>query len=137
MLAPAIDDYVTTKLYQWYSAVSAWEPPGEGFSGICAECTEAARGCSMDMGAWPHDVIHPLVTSLRAVVDEVQFSYSEEGVWDAESAPAIARQAVAEAIARHAADIQDVLEQCVAERFQEYLTAQMELGRWDVRPLAP
>ena len=133
MQAPAIHDHVTTKLYEWYTAVSEWEPPGEGFSGICVECTESALGCTVDIAAWPHDVIHLLVTSLRHAVEDVRNSYSEESAWDAVSAPVVARRAVAEAIARHASDIQDVLEQCISERLQEYLTRQVEFGEWELR----
>ena len=134
MQALAIDDHVTTKLYEWYTVVSEWEPPGEGFSGICAECTESALACTLiDIAAWPHDVIHLLVTSLRSAIVDVQDSYSEESEWDAERAPAEARRAVVDTIARHASDIEDVLEQCISERLQTYLTRQVDLGEWDVR----
>ena len=133
MRAPAIDDHVTTKLYAWYTIVSEWEPPGEGFTGICAECAESALASSVDIGAWPHDVIHLLVVSLRTAVSDVQDSYSEEGDCEPECASAIANSAVAESLARHAPDIRDVLEQCLSERLQAYLTRQMELGEWDLR----
>ena len=128
MRAPAIDDHVTTKLYAWYTIVSEWEPPGDGFTGICVECTQSALACRIDVSAWPHDVIHVLVQSLTAVVADVQASYDEEGVGDAE----LARAAVSETIARHAVDIEDVLEQCLSERLQSYLTAQVDLGVWDL-----
>jgi hypothetical protein len=132
MQAPAIDDHVSTKLYAWYTIVSEWEPPGEGFTGICAECAESALACSIDIAAWPHDVIHLLVQSLRSAIVDVEDSYREECEWNA-AAPEVARRAVADTLARHASDIEDVLEQCLSERLQAYLTREVELGQWDLR----
>jgi hypothetical protein len=132
MQALAIDDHVTTKLYAWYTIVSEWEPPGEGFDGICAECAESALACSIDIAAWPHDVIHLLVVSLRSAIADVRDSYCEECSWDAAAAPEVARRAVADTLERHAADIVDVLEQCLSERLQDYLTRQVELD-WSLR----
>lgn len=126
MQAPAIDDHVATKLYSWYTVVSEWEPPGEGFSGICEECLESALACTIDIAAWPHDVIHLLVQSLRSAIADVEYSYREENAWDADAAPEVARLAVRSTLARHAADIEDVLDQCLSERLQTYLTDQVE-----------
>jgi hypothetical protein len=128
MQAPAIDDHVTTKLYAWYTIVSEWEPPGEGFTGICRECTASALACTIDIAAWPHDVIHLLVQSLRSAVADVRDSYAEEAPWDAAAAPEVARLAVARALRRHAPDIEDVLEQCLSDRLQAYLTQQADRG---------
>lgn len=125
MQAPAIDDHVSAKLYAWYTLVSAWEPPGEGFQGICTECAESALACTIDVAAWPHDVIHPLVESLRSAIADVEDSYCEECPWDSESAE-VARGAVADTLARYAADIEDVLQQCLSERLQAYLTGQAD-----------
>lgn len=133
MQAPAIDDHVTTKLYSWYTIVSEWEPPGEGFTGICEECTASALACTIDILAWPHDVIHLLVQSLRSAIADVQDSYCEECSWDSAAAPEVARQAVADALARHASDIEDVLDQCLSERLQEYLTQQVDAAEWEFR----
>ena len=130
MRAPAIDDHVTTKLYAWYTVVAEWEPPGEGFTGICRDCTESALACRIDVAAWPHDVIHLLVESLNTVVADVQASYDEEG---RTGDLTLARAAVSESLGRHAADIEDVLVQCLSERLQSYLTAQVERGAWDLR----
>ena len=134
MHAPAIDDHVTTKLYAWYTIVAEWEPPGDGSTGVCLDCTRSALGCRVDVAAWPHDLIHLLVESLNTVIADVQTSYDEEGeAGDSERA----RAAVAEAVERYAADIEDVLVQCLSERLQSYLTAQVELGSWDLtRPAA-
>ena len=130
MRAPAIDDHVTSKLYAWYTIVAEWEPPGDGFTGICLECTRSALACRIDVAAWPHDVIHVLVETLNTVIADVQASYDEEGrTGDA----LLARAAVSEALALHAADIEDVLEQCLSDRLQAYLTAQVDLGVWDLR----
>ena len=129
MQALAIDDHVTTKLYAWYTIVAEWEPPGEGFTGICDDCVESALACRVDLAAWPHDVIHVLVESLRTVIADVNDSFAEEGVGDA----ALARSVVSDTLSRHAADINDVLEQCLSERLQTYLTSQVALGAWDVR----
>lgn len=126
MQAPAIDDHVSTKLYSWYTVVSEWEPPGEGISGVCAECLESALACTIDIAAWPHDVIHLLVQSLRSAIADVEDSYREEHPWDADGAPEVARLAVKGTLARHAADIEDVLDQCLSERLQAYLTDQVE-----------
>lgn len=133
MQAPAIDDHVSAKLYAWYTIVSAWEPPGTGFEGICAECAESALACAIDIFAWPHDVIHTLVESLRSAIADVQDSYREECQWDADSAPEVARRAVADTLVRYAADIEDVLEQCLSERLQAYLTLEADLAEWELR----
>jgi hypothetical protein len=133
MQALAIDDHVTTKLYAWYTIVSEWEPPGAGFEGVCAECADSALACSVDITAWPHDVIHSLVASLRSAIADVQDSYREECEWDAASAPEVARRAVADTLARYAADIQDVLDKCLTDRLQAYVTGQVELGEWELR----
>lgn len=133
MQATAIDDHVTTKLYSWYTAVSEWKPPGEGFVGICTECAESTLAEIVDLSAWPHHVMHLLVESLRAAVRDVQDSYAEECEWDAQAAPAVAHRSVAEALRRYAADIQDVLDECLSERIQNYLTAQVEQGEWQLR----
>lgn len=128
MQAPAIDDHVTTKLYEWYTIVSRWEPSGEVFSGSCAECSESALVCAVDVTAWPHDVIHPLVVSLRGAIDDVQCSYVEERAGDAGNARARARLAVVGTVAPHTSDILDVLEQCLSERLRPSHARQVELG---------
>src|SRR3954470_1091211 len=133
MQAPAIDDHVTTKLYAWYTIVSEWEPPGAGSTGICEECATSALASTVDVGAWPHDVIHPLVQSLRSAVADVRDSYCEERSWDSAAAPEVARRAVADALARHAPDIEDVLEQCLSERLQDYLSQQADSAEWELR----
>lgn len=133
MQAPAIDDHVSTKLFAWYTIVSAWEPPGEGFEGICAECAESSLAGAIDISAWPHDVIHTLVESLRSAVYDVQDSYCEECGWDPDATPELARRAVADTLVRYAADIEDVLEQCLSERLQSYLSAQADLVEWEIR----
>lgn len=134
MQALAIDDHITTKLYAWYTVVAEWEPPGDGFSGICAECTESAMACAIDIAAWPHDVIHALVVTLRSAVADVRESFFAEGTCDADCASARARAAVASILEDHVSDIQDVLEQCLAERLQAYIGN--EVGEWDLRRLA-
>jgi hypothetical protein len=136
MQAPAIDDHVTTKLYAWYTIVSEWVPPGEGSTGICAECAGSALARTIDVTAWPHDVIHRLVESLRSATADVRDSYCEECPWDSASAPEVARLAVAEILARHASDIDDVLKQCLSERLQAYLTQQVEAAASTLRRLA-
>lgn len=133
MQALAIDDHITTKLYAWYTVVAEWEPPGEGFDGICVECTESAIACTIDIAAWPHDIIHLLVVSLRGATADVRDSYSEESTCDADCAAALARAAVAGILERHMSDIQDVLEQCLSERLQAYLAQQV--GDWELRRL--
>ena len=131
MQAPAIDDHVTTKLYAWYTVVSEWTPPGEGFVGICPTCSQSALACRIDVAAWPHDVIHELVESLTIVIDDVQASYVEDCGDASDADPLYARRAVSGVIERYAADIEDVLEQCLSERLQTYLTGQV--GEWDFR----
>jgi len=131
MQAPAIDDHVTTKLYSWYTIVSAWEPPGEGFEGICATCAQSALACRIDVAAWPHDVIHQLVEALIAVIDDVQASHDEESEDSAAADPLFGRRAVSGILERYAADIEDVLEQCLSERLQTYLTDQVDSDDWD------
>ena len=133
MQAPAIDDHVSTKLYAWYTFVSVWEPPGEGFEGICAECVESALACTIDIAAWPHDVIHVLVESLRSAIRDVEDSYCEEYQWDCGAAPQVARAAVADALARYAPDIRDVLEQCLSDRLEKWATAEVECVDWEIR----
>lgn len=135
MRAPAIDDHVIAKLYEWYTAVSEWEPPGEGFAGICSNCSGSALARTIDVSAWPHDVIHLLVESLRGAIVDVQHSYFEEGDAVADTAPDVADRAVAAALARHGRDIEDVLEQCLSERLQAYLAGQSELGVREFRRL--
>lgn len=133
MQAPAIDDHVSTKLFAWYTIVSAWEPPGAASAGICAECAESALACAIDIAAWPHDVVHTLVESLRSAIADVEDSYREECEWDAASAPAVARRAVADILVRYAPDIEDVLEQCLSERLQSYLTSQAQAVESEIR----
>jgi len=132
MQAPAIDDHVTTQLYSWYTIVSEWEPPGEGFTGICATCAQSALACRIDVAVWPHDVIHKLVEALITVIDDVQTSYYEESEDGAAADPQYGRRAVSGILERYAADIEDVLEQCLSERLQTYLTGQIDSGDWDV-----
>ena len=134
MQAPAIDDHVSTKLYAWYTVVAEWVPPGQGFPGICSLCRESTLGDTIDIGRWPHDVVHPLVESLSAAIADVQHSFCEESLSSCESSELGARRAVAEALSRHADDITDVLEQCLAERLQSYLTSQVEAAGWALRP---
>ena len=134
MHAPAIEDHVTTKLFAWYSAVAEWQPPGDGFNGICAECTVSAIACTIDIAAWPHDVIHLLVVSLRSAIADVRESFFEESTCDADCAAARARSAVASILEQHVADIQDVLEQCLSDRLQAYIDSQV--AGWDLRRLA-
>ncbi|MBX3099313.1 MAG: hypothetical protein KF761_06995 [Salinibacterium sp.] len=138
MEATAIDDHVTTKLYSWYTVVSEWEPPGEGFEGICTECAESALADIVDVSAWPHHVMHLLVESLRTAISDVEYSYAEECFWDSEAAPEVAHRAVAAALSPYAADIHDVLEQCLSERVQDYLATQVaQVDLQFRRPAAP
>lgn len=136
MQAPAIDDHVSTKLYAWYSLVHAWEPPGQGTTGICQECTQSALACTIDISAWPHDVIHSLVQSLRSAVSDVRDSYCEEFAWDSASAPTVARAAVRDALASHSSDILDVLDQCVTDKLDGWIAAQLAGAAWNVTPPA-
>ena len=78
--------------------------------------------------------MHPLVESLSAAIADVQHSFCEESLSSCESSELGARRAVAEALSRHADDITDVLEQCLAERLQSYLTSQVEAAGWALRP---
>lgn len=133
MQALAIDDHVSTKLYAWYTYVSAWEPPGRGSTGICQECTKSALACTIDIAAWPHDVIHALVESLRSAITDVHDSYLEEHEGDRASAPAVARGAVRDTLARHASDITDVLEQCVSYKLDAWVEGQLAGVEWDAR----
>ena len=132
MQAPAIDDHLSTKLCAWYTFVSVWEPPGEGSTEVCQECIESALGCTIDLLQWPHDVIHVLVVSLRSAVRDVHASYCEEFEWDRSSAPIVARDAVRDALAAHAEDIIDVLEHCVSDKVDTWVTAELADDQWDV-----
>lgn len=133
MQAPAIDDHVSTKLYAWYTFVSAWEPPGTPSSGICEECAASAVSCVIDIAAWPHDVVHALVQSLQSAVRDVEDSYCEEYQWDCAAAPQVAQAAVADALARHAPDIRDVLEQCLSDKLDAWTAAELRVDEWELR----
>lgn len=126
MQAPAIDDHVSTTLYAWYTLVSEWEPPGKGSTGICRECAESALAVTIDIAAWPHDVIHALVESLRSVVRDVHDSYCEETERDSTPAPEGAGAAVRATLVRHAPDIIDVLKHCVSDRIDTWVAIQVE-----------
>lgn len=133
MQAPAIDDHVSTKVYAWYTVVAEWMPPGQGFTGICLQCRESTLADTIDLGQWPHDVVHPLVEALAVAIADVQHSFCEESQATSESSAAVARRAVSEALSRHADDIADVLEQCLSERLQAYLTREVESADWELR----
>ncbi len=135
MQALAIDDHVSTKLYAWYTFVSAWVPPGQSAPGICQECVESALACTIDIQAWPHDVIHVLVQSLRSAVRDVHDSYCEEFQWDCTSAPDVAHAAVRDTLMRYAPDINDVLDQCLTERLETWVATQVD-DDLDLRRLA-
>ena len=123
MQALAIDDHVSAKLYAWYTFVSAWEPPGESSATICLGCTESTLARTIDVLAWPHDVIHVLVQSLHSAVRDVHESYCEEHPWDRAFAPRVAKDAVRDTLARYATDITDVLDQCLTERVEAWASA--------------
>lgn len=133
MQAPAIHDHVSSKLYAWYTLVSEWEPPGRGFTGICSECRSSALASTIDITVWPHDVIHLLVQSLRSAIADVEDSYREEFPWNAGSAAEVARAAVELTLEGHADDIVNVLDECLTDKLQCYLTEQVERGMLELR----
>ena len=133
MQAPAIDDHVSSKLYAWYTLVSEWVPPGHGSTGVCAGCASSSLASKIDITVWPHDVIHLLVASLRSATADVEDSYREEFPWNSGSAAEVAREAVRSTLERHADDIVDVLDECLTDKLQSYLTEQVEAGMLELR----
>ena len=128
MQAPAIDDHVSTKLYSWYTVVSEWEPPGEGFEGVCAECADSALACSVDITAWPHDVMHQLATSLDIAAEEIHAHLGEQPIDDCNygSSRECVHRYVVDTVTAKLADLLDVLVECVEPRLADFTSREVE-----------
>lgn len=103
----AIDDVVSSHLDAWYTHVASWWPPGVPATSDCVGCSSAAVRDVLDLSAWPHDVAHPLATTIDWVIRDV--ARVDPG----------ARPRITGALARHVADILDILDECVGRRYAE------------------
>jgi hypothetical protein len=117
-IARHVDEILT----EWYSNVSRWQPPGFSSNSTCVQCVESPFSTRLDLGAWPHDITHPLVVRLTDAVESMRGLDEILVVLDA-----------------NRCDILDVLEQCVLDRLSRYLRGQSQIavnefemtGEWD------
>jgi len=114
--------HVNEILIEWYSNVSRWQPPGYMSNHTCPLCVESPFAIELALGAWPHDITHPLVVRLTDAVESMRELDEILRVLDG-----------------HRGDILDVLEQCVLDRLTRYLRGQSQIavnefvmtGEWD------
>lgn len=124
----AIDDLLETVLSQWYGTVALWTAPGELSDVTCATCGSGLVAGAIDVSAWPHDLVHALETSLEAAVELISASFAEDELGCAAADHRCARELVSGALTERAADLVDVLSQCVTGRIDRFVGLEVERG---------
>lgn len=124
----AIDDLLCTVLSTFYRSAAAWMPPGRLSDHTCTICATSLLSEAVEVGRWPHELMHDLARSLETVAAQIADAYDDEepnpDAVDGFAAIAVVRAAIAE----HSADILDVLRECVEPRLEEYLAVECARG---------
>ena len=120
-LASFIDGLVTA----WYSEVARWQPPGGALGNDCVLCVTSEVPDLLRLREWPHSATHSLVVDLVSAAGQAASLLTEVG--HQTSVPE-AHELFRACIAAHAADVNDVLLQCVEPRFSRYVAEQAEMG---------
>lgn len=109
----AVTEIVETLFTEWYTTAARWEAPGATTVLTCAQCTGSPYALELGLAEWPHDVTHELVVRLADIALGVGELLGEAGL--------TIDQLVASAVRDRAADVRDVLIECVEPRLDAYL----------------
>jgi hypothetical protein len=130
----ALSDYMSTILCDWYRHLASWSPESAGDTEMCLECASSPFREHESIAGWPHDVVHPLLTSLTSAMQHVAEFVTEAQPAGAgrHAAPhvdmprgrAISRYSmvvVCNSLTANARDIADVLEHCVTPQLDNFV----------------
>lgn len=132
----AIRDLLGSVLSTWCRSVAEWTPPGALSGEQCSTCHASLAGRALDLSAWPHGLVHELVTSIETTIWQVSESIAEDAMFEG-SRPTFSiddrrgqslRQFVLAVVMEHRADMVDVLTQCVEPRLDAYVREEAERG---------
>lgn len=136
MNRPAIDDLLGSILSTWYELVAEWMPPGQLSSETCGTCDSTALAFAVDISRWPHDLMHQLAMSLEGAILTITESLETETdpyviakrdehlAQCPQSMPLCVRDFVIKELTARTAEIEDVLEECVSPRLDEWISSQ-------------
>lgn len=124
MNRPAIEDLLGGILSAWYESIAEWMPPGQSQPDLCPTCRTSLLADAIDVDAWPHDLVHQLATTLESMSLQ---AYDSLVITKDRSYESV-REYVAERIRSHAADLVDVLHECVEPRIDDWARAELERG---------
>ena len=122
MNRPAIDDLLGTILSTWYESVAEWMPPGQLSAATCTACHNTGLAGVVDASRWPHDLMHQLVMSLDSALRNIAGA-PEVGADPFVTQGSVRYIVMSEMIAR-TAEIEDVLEQCISPRLDDWISRQ-------------
>ena len=98
---------------EWYTTVARWDAPGATTEFTCALCVNSSYRAALGLAEWPHDVTHELVAKLADVAVGVgELLVASQVTID---------DIILSAVITHAADVQDVLAECIEPRLAHYL----------------
>jgi hypothetical protein len=104
---------VETVFTEWYSTAARWDAPGATTEFVCVHCVGSRYSIELGLAEWPHDVTHQLVATLADITRGVGELFGEPDV--------TLDDIVLAAVRAHAADVHDVLVECVEPRLNAYL----------------
>lgn len=120
-----VDDYVGTILSAWYTRAARWVPAEDSTEPRCEFCAASPLIDVIDIYAWPHELIHQLAASLGAALGHIEISLCETSS-DALAVPLTARRMVAASLWLRAAEMSEVLEDCVLYRIGDLELMELE-----------
>lgn len=127
MNRPAIDDLLGAILSGWYQSVAEWTPPGLTSGRTCQSCRQSVLASAIDIGDWPHELVHQLADLLESAALQA---------FDSLAKPSTSFQSVRDHIGErvrfHTPDLLDVLTECAVPRIEAWSRQEVERGLAEV-----